>query len=50
MNSATRQLTVPGPVGPIDCALDLPPDGVTGRVAEIRAAELAKLTQGEEKT
>lgn len=25
MNSATRLLTVTGPIGPIDCALDLPP-------------------------
>ena len=35
MNSATRQLTVPGPVGPIDCALDLPAGGPVAAIALI---------------
>jgi uncharacterized protein len=34
MNSATRLLTVPGPVGPIDVALDLPGASARGGSAE----------------
>lgn len=33
MNSATRLLMVPGPIGAIDCALDLPAAGAGGNLA-----------------
>jgi alpha/beta superfamily hydrolase len=35
MNVGTRVLRIPGPVGDIDCALDLPPGGRPGAVAVI---------------
>lgn len=35
MNSATRLLTVPGPIGAIDCALDLPPTSGVSALAVI---------------
>lgn len=35
MNSATRLLTVPGPIGAIDCALDLPAASAVAAIAVI---------------
>ncbi len=35
MNAGTRVLRIPGPVGDIDCALDLPPDGPAGAIAVV---------------
>jgi uncharacterized protein len=35
MNAGTRILRIPGPVGEIDCALDLPPDGLPVAIAVV---------------